>query len=170
MHDNFSWFNFYYYFFSAEIWKMTFETYGDFRTEFLYDIRGKLLENDELFLNIYDFYVLLHGSGNVQAEHWYRWTYLKLNKLERMLKKKWKKMEKAVKTLPIINVLLNKIKEDDATFSPLAYLNEKEQYFANLESWKLTSEETFLNSHPYLLREPIRHKKIYRFKKVWLPR
>ena len=87
-----------------------------------------------------------------------------------MLRKKWKKMEKAVKTLSIINVLLNKIKEDDAAFSPLAYLNEKEQYFANLESSKLTSEETYLNSHPYLLREPIRHKKIYRFKKVWLPR
>ena len=96
---------------------MTFETYGDFRTEFLYDIRGKLLENDELFLNIYDFYVLLHGSENVKAEHWY----------DLKLRKKWKKMERAVKTLPIINVLLMKIKEDDAVFIPLAYLNEKEQ-------------------------------------------
>ena len=139
---------------------MTFETYGDFRTEFLYDIRGKLLENDELFLNIYDFYVLLHGSENVKAEHWY----------DLKLRKKWKKMERAVKTLPIINVLLMKIKEDDAVFIPLAYLNEKEQYFSNLESWKLTFEETYLNSHPYLLCESIRHKKIYRFKKVWLPR
>ena len=111
--------------------------------------------------------MLLHGSGNVQAEHWYN---LKLNKLERIVRKKWKKMERVVKTLPITNVLLKKIKEDDAAFSPLAYLNEKEQYFANLESSKLTSEETYLNSHPYLLREPIRHKKIYRFKKVWLPR
>ena len=79
-------------------------------------------------------------------------------------------MEKAVKTLSIINVLLNKIEEDDAAFSLLAYLNEKEQYLAILECWKLTFEETYLNSHPYLLREPIRHKKIYRFKKVWLPR
>ena len=123
--------------FLAEIRKMTFETYGDFPTEFLYNIRGQLLENDEVFLNIYDFYVLLHGSGNVQAEHWYD---RKLNKLERFLRKKWKKMERVVKTLPIINVLLKKIKEDDAAFSPLRYLNEKEQYFSNLESWKLTFE------------------------------
>ena len=57
------------------------------------------------------FYVLLLGSGNVQAEDWYD---LKLNKLERILRKKWKKMERAVKNLPIINVLLKKIKEDDA--------------------------------------------------------
>ena len=150
--------------FLAEIRKMTFET---FRTEFLYDIRGQLLENDELFLNIYDFYVLLHGSGNVQAEHCYD---LKLNKLERFLRKKWKKMERVVKTLPIINVLLKKIKEDDAAFSPLRYLNEKEQYFANLENWELTFEETYLDSHPYLVREPVRHKKIYRFKRVSLPK
>ena len=58
-------------FFLAEIRKIGFDTYGDFRTEFLYDIRGKLVENDELFQNIYDFYVLLHGSGNVRPEHWY---------------------------------------------------------------------------------------------------
>ena len=57
------------------------------------------------------FYVLLLGSGNVRAEDWYD---LKLNKLERILRKKWKKMERAVKNLPIINVLLKKIKEDDA--------------------------------------------------------
>ena len=146
---------------------MSFETYGDFRTEFLYNIRGKLLENDELFLNIFDFCKLLHGLRNVRAEHWY---HLKLTKLERILRRKWKKMERVVKSLPIINVLLKKIKENDAAFSPLRYLNEKEQYFANLERWKLTFEETYLNSHPHLLREPVRHLKIYRFKRVRLPR
>ena len=109
--------------------------------------------------------MLLHGSGNVSAEHWYD---LKLNKLERILRKKWKKMERAVKTLPFI-VLLKKIKDNDAAFSPFSYLNKKEQYFANLESWKLTFGETYFNSNPYLLREPVRHKKIYRFKRIWLP-
>ena len=34
---------------------MSFETYGSFRIEFLNDKKGKLLENDELFLNIFDF-------------------------------------------------------------------------------------------------------------------
>ena len=58
----------------------------------------------------------------------------------------------------------------DEPLSPLRYLNEKEQYFANWESWKLTFEETYLDSHPYLVREPVRHKKIYRFKRVSLPR
>ena len=34
---------------------MSYETYGFFRKEFLNDKKGKLIESDELFLNIYDF-------------------------------------------------------------------------------------------------------------------
>ena len=53
------------------------------------------------------------------------------------------KMGRAVKSSAIIKFALKKIRENDATFSPLHYLNEKEQYFANLESWKLSFEETY---------------------------
>ena len=38
---------------------MAFETYGSFRVEFLYDIKGKSLKSDSLFLNIYDFWAIL---------------------------------------------------------------------------------------------------------------
>ena len=44
-----------FYFLSCSEKKMSFETYGSFRIEFLNDKKGKLLENDELFLNIFDF-------------------------------------------------------------------------------------------------------------------
>ena len=40
---------------------MSYETYGFFRKEFLNDKKGKLIESDELFFNIYDFWVLKHG-------------------------------------------------------------------------------------------------------------
>ena len=36
---------------------MSYETYGFFQKEFLRDKKGKLLKSDELFLNIYDFWV-----------------------------------------------------------------------------------------------------------------
>ena len=39
---------------------MSYENYGFFRKEFLNDKKGKLIESDELFLNIYDFWVLKH--------------------------------------------------------------------------------------------------------------
>ena len=64
---------------------MSLETYGSFRVELLNDKRGKLLENDELFLNIYDFYTLTHAPGNVTVRSWY---YPKLTKLEIILRKK----------------------------------------------------------------------------------
>ena len=142
---------------------MSLETYGSFRVEFLNDKRGKLLKNDELFLNIYGFYTLTHASGNMTLRSWY---YPKLTKLERILKKKWKENEKKVKTLLIINIIIKKIKKNDAAFNLIFYLNDKEQFFANLESWKLTFEEDYLNVHFYLLRKPIRHEKIYKFKRV----
>ena len=65
-----------------------------------------------------------------------------------------------VKTLPIITVLILKINEEDRAFDPTDYLNEKEQHFANLESWKMTFEEDLIWRKPYLTRKPIRRQKI----------
>ena len=45
--------------------KMSFETYGSFHIEFLNDKKGKLLKNNELFLNIFDFYMLYDVPGNM---------------------------------------------------------------------------------------------------------
>ena len=64
---------------------MSLETYGSFHVELLNVKRGKLLDNDELFLNIYDFYTLTHAPVNMTFRSWY---YPKLTKLERILRKK----------------------------------------------------------------------------------
>ena len=92
------------------------------------------------------------------------------NILERILRRKWERADVKVKNLPIINILILKITEEDRTFDPTNYLNEKEQYFANLESWKMTFEKELIERKPYLTRKPIRHQKIYKFKRVFLPR
>ena len=116
------------FFLAAVRKKMNFETYGSFRIKFLNDKKGKLLKNDELFLNIFDFCTLYHAPGNMTLRSWY---YPKLTKLERILRKKWKQIEKKVKTLPyisIINIIIEKIKEEDAAFDPTLYLNDKNNF------------------------------------------
>ena len=40
---------------------MSYETYGFFQKEFLNHRKGTLIESDEHFLNIYDFWVLKHA-------------------------------------------------------------------------------------------------------------
>ena len=88
---------------------MSYETYDSFRVEFLHDKKGKLLKSDELFLNIYDFWVLTHAPESTKVKQWY---HPKLTKLEKILRKKWGKERKKVKTLPIINLMLRNIREE----------------------------------------------------------
>ena len=144
---------------------MTYETYGSFRVEFLNDERGKLLKSDSLFLNIYDFWVLSHAQGFMKVNRWY---HPKKAKLERVLRKKQEREN--VKDLPIINFLLRKIMEGELVFDPTNYLDDKEQYFSNLQSWKLNFEKQYLEKYPFLTRLPIRHKKIVRHQKTLLIR
>ena len=144
---------------------MTYETYGSFRVKFLNDERGKLLKSDSLFLNIYDFWVLSHAQGFMKVNRWY---HPKKAKLERVLRKK--RERENVKDLPIINFLLRKIMEGELVFDPTNYLDDKEQYFSNLQSWKLNFEKQYLEKYPFLTRLPIRHKKIVRHQKTLLIR
>ena len=97
------------------------------------------------------------------------WYHPKITKLEKILRRKWEKAGVKVITLPKINVLILKIIEEDRTFDPTNYLNKKTM-FSNLESWKMTFEEELIQRKPYLTRKPIRHRKIYKFKRVFLPR
>ena len=69
--------------------------------------------------------------------------------------------------LPIINVLFKKIEEEELVFNPIPYIEDEEQYFANLISWKNNFEEQLLNRHPYLTRSPIRHRKFIDIKKLY---
>ena len=76
-------------------------------------------------MNIFDFYTLYHVPGNMTLRSWY---YPKLTKLERILQKKWKQNEKKVKTLLLINIIIKKIKEEDAAFDPTLYLMIKNNF------------------------------------------
>ena len=133
---------------------MNYETYGSFWVEFLNEERGKLLKSDSLFLNIYDFWVLSHAQGFMKVNCWY---HPKKAKLERVLRKKWEREN--VKDLAIINVLLRKITEGELFFDPTNYLDDKEQYFLNLQSCKLNFEKQYLEKYTFLTRVPIRHCK-----------
>ena len=95
------------------------------------------------------------------------WYHPKITKLEKILRRKCERAGVKVKTLTIINVLILKIIEEDRAFDPTNYLNKNEQYFANLESCKMTFEEELIQRKPYLTRKPITHRKIYKFKRVF---
>ena len=59
------------------------------------------------------------------------------------------------------NVLLKKIREGDNAFNPKDYLGkDEEQYFQNLQRWKIDFEKLYLEKYPFLTRAPISHKKI----------
>ena len=91
-----------------------------------------MTKGENLFLNIYDFWVCIHASGFMKVNRWY---HPKTANLEKVLRKKWEK----TKDLLIINVLLKKIREGDNAFNPKDYLGkDEEQYFQNLQRWKLT--------------------------------
>ena len=98
----------------------------------------------------------------MKCEEWY---HPKVAKLEQILRKKWK--TENVKDLLIINVLLKNIKEEKLAFNPMRYLNDKEQYFANLTSWKINFEKQLREKYPFLIRPLIRHNKIKRNPKYY---
>ena len=108
----------------------------------------------------------MHAEEIFKIERWY---HPKLAKLEKHFRRKWKK-ESLCKNLPITNVLLRKIKEGELVFDPSRYLEDEEQYFANLTSWKENFEQQYLSKYPFLTRSPIRYKKIIRHEKVLLIR
>ena len=129
------------------------ETYGSFWVEDLHDERGKLIKGDTLFHNIFDFWACIHCEGFIHCNEWY---HPKTAKLRKVLRKKWDKID----NLPIINVLLKKIKEGEAAFNPTNYLGKEEESFSNLQTWKTNFEKSYLEKYRFLTRPPIRHKKI----------
>ena len=139
------------------------DTYGSFRQDILADKKGKLIKTDRVFFNIYDYWGLIHAPTSIKVERWY---CPKMALLKKHLRKKWKK-ESFCKSLPIINVLFKKIEEEELVFNPIPYIEDEEQYFANLISWKNNFEEQLLNRHPYLTRSPIRHRKFIDIKKLY---
>ena len=138
------------------------DTYGSFRQDFLADKKGKLIKTDRVFFNICDYQGLIYAPRSIRVERWY---HPKVALLKKHLRKKWKK-ESVCKSLPIINVVFKKIEVEELRYNPIPYIEDEEQYFSNLISWKNNFEEQLLNKHPYLKRSLIRHRKISRHVKV----
>ena len=131
-----------------------FETYGsvELRISFINDEEGKLLKTDSLFENLYDFWTCFHAR--------YKSIFIcyhpKMAMLEKTIKKKWEK----TKDLPLVNVILKKIKEKDKYFNPIKYLEgDEEKYFELLQHWKTDFERDYLEKYPHLRPAPVRHKK-----------
>ena len=118
------------------------DTYGSFSQDFLADKKGKFIKTGRVFFNIFDYWGLIHVPTSIKVERWY---CPKMALLKKHLRKKWKK-ESFCKSLPIINVLFKKIEEEELVFNPIPYIEDEEQYFANLISWKNTFEEQLSNS------------------------
>ena len=94
----------------------------------------------------------------------FKCCYPKEAKLEKILRKKWEK----AKDLPLINVVLKTIKEEDKHFNPKGYLGEdEEKCFQILQEWKNNFEDSYLEKYPWLKRPPIKHK-VFRRKKIYL--
>ena len=120
------------------------ETYGDFRLDSLHDENGERLWEDNLFLNIYDFWCVCKDGFLLM-------NYRKKNSL---LKRIIRKKMRGNKELPTYKVLLRMCMKKEEQFNPIDYLNgDWEEYFQILREWKKVCEKDFLIQHPHL-REP----------------
>ena len=126
---------------SAELW-----------ISFINDEEGKLIKTDSLFENLYDFWTCFHGK----YKSIFIWYYPKVTMLEKTIRKKWGK----TKDLPLVNVILKKIKGKDEYFNPIKYLEgDEEKYFEVLQHWKTDFERDYLEKYLHLRLAPARHKK-----------
>ena len=130
------------------------ETYGDFWVDFLQDEGEEKLCDDNLFLNIYDFWCVRRDGFLLK-------DYRTKNSL---LKRKIRKKLRGNKELPTYKVLLRMCAKREEQFNPMEFLNgDWEDYFHILREWKKVCEENFLIQHSHL-KEPQRHiksRKIY---------
>lgn len=55
-------------------------------------------------------------------------------------------------------------------FNPIPYLEDEEQYLANLQSWKKDVKKQLIDKYPFLTRSPVCHRKIMRHQKMLLIR
>ena len=125
------------------------ETYADFRVAFLHDENGGKLWEEDLFLNLYDFWCLRRDG-----------FLLKMYKTKNaLLKKIIRKKVRGNKELSTYKVLLGVIAKREEQFNPMDYLNKDwKEYFHILKEWKKVCGKDFLEQYPHL-REPKRHRK-----------
>ena len=132
-------------------------TYGshNLRLIQLNNPRGKHINLDTLFLNLYDYwrdFYHYHAIIRSVAE----WSNYVLVKLERNIRKKWPK------DLVNVNILFENFHEKDKFFNLTKFFEkyDNEKYFELLIDWKKKYEENYLEEKPYLNCVQIRHIKI----------
>ena len=122
------------------------------------DKRGGNVKEDRLFFSFYDYWTIINAVIT------FDWFYPKIYILEKYIRRKLRKF----KDLLTANVFLQKVKEKDNDFCPVSYLSDEENYFEKIERWKKDFENDYLKKYPHLKKKcgPVRHKKIYRHKKL----
>ena len=124
------------------------------REVFISDKRGKNVKEDRLFLNFYDYLMMIDRVIT------FDWFDPKIYMLEKHIRRKLRKF----KDLPTANVFLQKVKEKDCDFCPVSYLSDEENYFEKIRRWKKDFENDYLERYPHSKKEcwPVRYKVIYR--------
>ena len=110
------------------------ETYGsdNLRTECLNDEKAKSVKGESLFLNLYNYWTLLHA----EFKHlYYPWYHPKAALLEKQIRKKLADN----KDLPLANVSMKNFKDKDLHFCPVTYLDDDETYLETMKQWKKDS-------------------------------
>ena len=80
--------------------------------------KGEYIQNDTSFLHIHDYWTNFHHPN--KKFFWCNETLL--SKLERYIRRKW------VRTLPAVEMLIERKKEKDERLNPTSYLKENEKY------------------------------------------
>ena len=130
---------------------MSDNTYGPFGLHIgrLRDIEGKYINEDTLFLHLYDYWTNFHDPN----KRFLWWRESIMIKIEKNIRKKW------VKDLPDVAFVLERIKANNQRFNSSNFFEkyDSENYFELLVIWKEKYE------HLHLLERPrfrsYRHKK-----------
>ena len=114
---------------------------------------GKHIWTDTLFTNLCDYWT---EFCNPQKKFLFWHSHI-MWKLEMNIRR-------MVTWIAKVNIIFKKYKEERKEFfDPTRFLEEFdcEKHFELLKDWKIKSEQSYLNEHPYLLFPPRRHKKCF---------
>lgn len=95
---------------------------------------GKHVKSDSLFLNSYDYWAEFHNP----SKRFLWWHTHLMWKLEMNIRQKWSK------SLPNVNIVFEKYRQEDKSFHPRRYKDkfDCEKYFELLIDWKIKNEES----------------------------
>ena len=134
----------------------TFGSYG-LRKERLNDPLGIKIESDNLFISLYNYWMLYHHPHQQILRGILDFDCSNVTTLDSNIRKKWSK------DLPHVNIVLEKYKDAYEFFNPMQFWEkfDNEKYFELLVGWNRKNEKDYLEIKPWLNRVPIRHEKVF---------